>query len=105
MPKFNFTKRVFNPLKNAARPYVNQALGELKTKGLDAFKQLSSTALQTLTDTPVPVFKNGGRVSGKRGKPRIAQLHGGEFVLPVGVAPTLSQKKAVAKRKKAAAKK
>ena len=99
MPKFNFRKSILNPLKTAARPYVNQALGELKTKGLDAFKQLSSTALQTLAETPVPVFKNGGRVSGKRGKARIAQLHGGEFVLPVGIAPTLSQKKAVAKKK------
>ena len=99
MPKFNFRKSILNPLKKAASPYVNQALGELKTKGLDAFKQLSSSALQTLTDTPVPVFKNGGRVKGARGKPRIAQLHGGEFVLPVGVAPTLAQKRAVAKRK------
>ena len=41
MPKFNFRKSILNPLKKAASPYVNQALGELKTKGLDAFKQLT----------------------------------------------------------------
>ena len=97
--KFNFTKSVFNPLKNMARPYVNDALTQLKTKGLDTLKQLGTQALTQLESTPIPVFKTGGRVSGKRGKARIAQLHGGEFVLPIGVAPTLSQKKAVAKRK------
>ena len=99
MPKFNFRKSILNPLKSAASPYVNQALGELKTKGLDAFKQLSSSALQTLTDTPVPVFKNGGTIKGARGRPKIIQAHAGEYVLPLGVKPTVAQKKAVAKRK------
>ena len=99
MPKFNFKKSVFNPLKNMARPYVNQALGELKTKGLDAFKQLSSSALQTLTDTPVPVFKHGGTIKGARGRTKIIQAHAGEYVLPLGVKPAVAQKKAVAKRK------
>ena len=99
MPKFNFTKSVFNPLKNMARPYVNDALGQLKTKGLDTLKQYGTQALTQLEATPIPVFKTGGRVGGKKGKARLAQLHGGDFVLPVGVAPTLKQKKAVAKRK------
>ena len=98
MPKFNFGKSILNLLKTAASPYVNQALGELKTKGLDAFKQLSSSALQTLTDTPVPVFKYGGTIKGARGRPKIIQAHVGEYVLPVGVKPTKAQKSAVAKK-------
>lgn len=43
-------------------------------------------------------FKKGGRVPGKKGKAKLAVVHGGEFVLPVGVAPTKSQKLAVAKK-------
>ena len=56
MPKFNFKKSVFNPLKNMARPYVNQALGELKTKGLDALKQFATQGLQTLESTQCQYF-------------------------------------------------
>ena len=41
-------------------------------------------------------FKNGGRVPGKKGKAIKATIHGGEFVLPVGVKPTKAQMKAVA---------
>ena len=105
MPKFNLKKSVFNPLKNMARPYVNQALGELKTKGLDALKQFATQGLQTLESTTVPFFKTGGKIGGKRGKAKIIKAHSGEYILPLGVAPTVSQKKAVAKRKKAASKK
>ena len=55
--------------------------------------------LQTAAETPIPMFKNGGRVSGKKGRPKLAILHSGEYVLPNGVAPTKSQKSAVAKKK------
>jgi hypothetical protein len=37
-------------------------------------------------------FKKGGKVPGPRGKAVKAVVHGGEFVLPAGVAPTKSQK-------------
>ena len=50
-------------------------------------------------------FKTGGRVKGKKGKAMKAIVHGGEYVLPVGVKPTKSQKAEVAKIKKAKAKK
>ena len=99
MPKFNFTKSVFNPLKSAARPYVNDALKQLKTKGLDTLKQLGTQALTQLESTPIPVFRTGGKIGGKRGKAKIIKAHSGEYILPLGVAPTVSQKKAVAKRK------
>ena len=44
-------------------------------------------------------FKTGGRVKGMKGKAMKAIVHGGEYVLPVGVKPTKSQKTQVAKRK------
>jgi len=44
-------------------------------------------------------FKTGGLVKGKKGKAVKAIVHGGEYVLPLGVKPTASQKKAVAKNK------
>ena len=45
-------------------------------------------------------FKHGGPVKGKRGAPRKAIVHGGEYVLPVGVKPTAAQRKAAAHRKR-----
>jgi len=46
-------------------------------------------------------FETGGKVK----KTGVAMVHSGEYVLPKGVAPTASQRKAVASRKKATAKK
>lgn len=45
-------------------------------------------------------FRKGGRVPGAKGKPVKAVVHGGEYVLPVGVKPTKAQVKAVARRHK-----
>ena len=110
MPKFNFKKSVSRPflnnvakplgrsIYNTAAPIVNQGLAQLKEQGMNQLKQLGSQALQTLETTPIPVFRNGGRVKGKRGKAKIAQVHAGEYILPVGVAPTKAQKSAVAKK-------
>jgi hypothetical protein len=42
-------------------------------------------------------FKKGGRVKAPKGKPVPALVHGGEYVLPVGVKPTKTQMAAVAK--------
>lgn len=53
--------------------------------------QLGSTAGAVLTP-----YKNGGKV--KKTEP--ALVHKGEFVLPVGVAPTKSQVEAVARKKR-----
>ena len=108
MPKFNFKKSIGRPfmntvakplgreIYNTAKPLVNQGLAQLKEQGTQAFKQLSDNALQTLAETPIPVFKNGGRVKGARGRPKIIQAHVGEYVLPVGA--TKAQKSAVAKK-------
>lgn len=50
-------------------------------------------------------LKTGGRVPGKKNAPKHAIVHGGEFMLPVGVPPTAAQKKAVAALKSKAKKK
>ena len=47
-------------------------------------------------------FRTGGRVNDprkKKGAPVKIVAHNGEFILPIGVKPTVAQKKAVAKRK------
>jgi hypothetical protein len=94
-----FLRGVVNPLVGVARPFVNQALGALKDKGLAMAKDYGTKMLKTAAETPIPMFRNGGTVKGKKGKGRLAVVHGGEYVLPVGVKPTASQKSAVAKRK------
>jgi hypothetical protein len=45
-------------------------------------------------------FKNGGKIPGVKGKPKIILAHSGEFILPVGVPPTKQQQSAIEKRKK-----
>ena len=94
-----FMRDIVHPLVQTARPFVNQGLAALKEKGLALAKDYGTQALQTLAETPIPAFWTGGRVRGKKGKPKLAVLHSGEYVLPNGVAPTKSQKSAVAKKK------
>lgn len=43
-------------------------------------------------------FATGGRVPGRKHAPVKAMVHGGEVVLPVGVAATKAQKAAIRKR-------
>ena len=94
-----FMKDIVHPLVGVARPFVNQGLAALKDKGLAMAKDYGTKLLQTAAEAPLPMFKNGGRVSGKKGRPKLAVLHSGEYVLPNGIAQTKSQKSAVAKRK------
>ena len=45
-------------------------------------------------------FKNGGKVPGPKGKPKVILAHSGEWVLPVSVPPTKEQKSKIEKQKK-----
>jgi hypothetical protein len=45
-------------------------------------------------------FRKGGLVPGPKGKARKIIAHGGEYILPLGVKPTLAQKKKVANLRK-----
>jgi hypothetical protein len=47
-------------------------------------------------------FKTGGKVPGKKGRPKVIMAHGGEYVLPANVKPTKAQKAIVARNKAAA---
>ena len=94
-----FMRDIVHSLVGVARSFVNQGLAALKDKGLAMAKDYGTKLLQTAAESPIPMFKNGGTVKGKKGKGKLAVVHGGEYVLPVGVKPTASQKSAVAKRK------
>ena len=85
-----FMKDIVHPLVGVARPFVNQALGALKAKGLDMAKDAGTRLLRTATEMQIPVFRTGGHVGkgGKKGKARLAVVHNGEYVLPVCVKPT-----------------
>ena len=47
-------------------------------------------------------FKTGGKIPGRKNKPKIILAHGGEWVLPVSVAPTKNQRNQIEKIKKKA---
>lgn len=84
MPKkFNFFKDVYDPLAQRIKPIAKPLLGTLANKAGEKIQAL----------------KTGGRVKGKKNAPKMVKMHGGEYVLPVGVEPTQAQKKAVARRK------
>jgi hypothetical protein len=68
------------------------------SKGGDLGKNIGQHAGGILGGELIP-FRTGGRIPGKRGAPKKILAHGQEYILPVGVSPTKSQKKAVAKRK------
>lgn len=101
------TKSSFDPLK--AIGGVGKAIGSELAGGLvHTFtnnKRAESAARNiggALGEVALPAagaalgFKNGGKVPGKKGKAVKATVHGGEYVLPVGVKPTKTQMKAVA---------
>ena len=67
-----FMKDIVHPLVGVARPFVNQALGALKDKGLAMAIDYGTKMLQTAAETPIPMFKNGGTVKGRKGKGRLA---------------------------------
>jgi hypothetical protein len=81
--KFNFFKDVYDPLAKRVKPIAKPLLGLLADKAGEKIQSL----------------KTGGRVKGKKNAPKKVLAHGGEFILPVGVKPTMAQKKEVAKRK------
>ena len=75
---------------------IGQGLGGL-AGGLIGHQKEGSAIGGTLGGMAIP-FAKGGRVPGRKGMPVKAVVHGGETVLPVGVAPTMAQKKAIRKR-------
>jgi hypothetical protein len=68
--------------------------------GIRSMSMVNPNSKAILDKLNLPPFKKGGRISGKKGKPKAIVAHGGEYILPVGVKPTKAQKAEVAKRHK-----
>jgi hypothetical protein len=66
MPKkFNFFKDVYDPLAQRLKPVAKALMPALQDKAVEKIQQ----------------FKKGGVVKGKKGKAKLAVVHGGEHVL------------------------
>ena len=70
-----------------------------KAASRDQAKSLGG-AVGAAAGTAFEPFKHGGPVRGKKGAPRKAIVHGGEYVLPANAKPTAAQKRIVANNKK-----
>ena len=81
---------------NMAGTYIGKRLGD------DYKGQAASigSAVGGFAGGLIPGFKNGGKIPGARGKPKIILAHSGEFILPIGVPPTKKQQSSIEKRKK-----
>jgi hypothetical protein len=83
-------------LGHMAGTYLGKKLGD-DYKGQTA---VIGATLGGLAGGLIPAFKNGGKIPGVKGKPKIILAHSGEFILPVGVPPTNRQQSAIEKKKK-----
>ena len=82
-------------LGNMAGTYIGKKLGD-DYKGQSA---IIGSTLGGLGGALLP-FKNGGKIPGKKGKPKIILAHSGEFILPVDIPPSKEQKSLIEKRKR-----
>jgi len=92
-------KKFFNKVGSG----LEKGVGEFsKAVGKGAGQVIGSAAGKYVAEAAplaLMAFKTGGLVKGKKGKAMKAIVHGGEYILPVGVKPSASQKRAVAKNK------
>ena len=87
--------QIGSSIGHMAGTYLGKKLGD-DYKGQTA---LIGSTLGGLAGGLLP-FKNGGKVPGKKGKPKIILAHSGEWVLPNDVNPTKHQRSLIEKRKK-----
>lgn len=103
MGAFDFVKGIENVGKSIGQE-VGGGLGHILggKKGESAGRNIGGSlgAVGAPLAAATLAFKKGGKVPGPKGKPVKAVVHGGEFILPVGVKPTMAQKRAIAKGKK-----
>lgn len=93
------TRNTFAPLAKELNTIGNQVVNTVGNT-------LKDHASQIATDVALGaiMLKTGGKVPGKKGKAIRAVVHGGEFMLPVGVSPTEKQINQVKKIKSKAKK-
>ena len=97
----NYMERLARRTRNTFKPVGNALVSGLKTVGNTVKDAVINHGAQVAGDiaTGALLFKKGGKVPGKKGKPVKAILHGGEFVLPVSVKPSKKQVEQVKKLK------
>ena len=83
-------------LGHMAGTYIGKKLGD-DYKGQTA---VIGSTLGGLAGGLIPGFKNGGKVPGVKGKPKVILAHSGEWVLPINIPPTKEQKSKIEKQKK-----
>ena len=87
-------KNTFAPLAKGLNTIGNNVMQTVGNTLKDHGTQIATDAL-----IGAVMLKTGGRVNAKKGKPVREIVHGGEYMLPVGVSPTKKQVQQVNKIK------
>ena len=97
----NYMERLARRTRNTFKPVGNALVSGLKTVGNTVKDAVINHGAQVAGDiaTGALLLKTGGRVPGKKNKAVRAIVHGGEYMLPVGVKPTKKQVEQVKKLK------
>ena len=96
-----FWERQARKARNTFKPVGNALVSGLKTIGNNVKDAVVNHGAEVGTDLALGalLLKTGGRVPGKKNKAIKAIVHGGEFMLPVGVKPSKKQIEQVKKIK------
>ena len=97
----NYMERLARRTRNTFKPVGNALVSGLKTVGNTVYDAVINHGAQVAGDVAMGalLLKTGGRVPGKKNKAVRAIVHGGEYMLPVGVKPTKKQVEQVKKLK------
>lgn len=97
----NYMERLARRTRNTFKPVGNALVSGLKTVGNTVKDEVINHGAQVAGDVAMGalLLKTGGRVPGKKNKAVRAIVHGGEYMLPVGVKPTKKQVEQVKKLK------
>jgi hypothetical protein len=96
-----YWERLARRTRNTLITVGNALVSGLKTVGNTVKNEVVNHGAQVAGDLAMGalLLKTGGRVPGKKNKAIKAIVHGGEFMLPVGVKPTKKQVEQVKKLK------
>lgn len=96
-----YLERLARRTRNTFKPVGNALLGGLKTVGNNVKDAVINHGAEVGTNLALGalLLKTGGRVPGKKNKAIKAIVHGGEYMLPVGVKPSKKQIEQVKKLK------
>ena len=97
-------KRFFRKVGNSIGRASSNALNEVGKAAGKAVGSAVGAGIVEYAPLALTAFKTGGLIRAPKGRPVPILARGQENVLPVGVKPTKSQKKAVAQNKRKAKK-